>query len=491
MFSLRYDRIHIVGHDSPVHIKKFKLKSGVRLKLLRRTLRERRVLGQYVHELKVPNLYTTIMDFDTETVDVIASIVMACPNLERLLGFYPTYGHKFDRLTYALSTRPKLKEHVWIIGENNEITQRSFKQLPPGLMDIEQVDSFLHYHSDWPCLTTLAIHSHNQGILEHDIFVRIFHRLPSLRHLSVSSFDLDDFNDQTLEHLPPLTSLRLDSLPGISDNGLSQLASSHSAVSIQRLSLVHLSLTSLFVLSKLFSRLASLTRFTFIQTSSPTLPIDSLICLQPIVASHSLSFLHWDIHNQNSQSATENLALSVRAKGFPSLRTIRAPTDPQGILQALCKPRLQIVLPSDKYNTTQQSAISRPPTPSSSSSQPPVQTLFAARQAAQARLQAARQTVAFRAIVSEDDVVNAIFDFQGFVGTIGSQIYYSLKPDVGGIGVGREEKAVVSVDDLRVGEGEGKEGCEGKWNQGCPGGKKWWWHRERARWREVDVEKLF
>ena len=154
---------------------------------------------------------------------------MACPNFEKLIGFYPEYTHESNRLTHALSTRTRLKEHVWLIGENVAITQRSQRQLPPGLMDPEQKVSFANFHNAWSSLTTLFIHPLSQGVLERDVFVSvnpvgnpcrlkgpgILHRLPSLRHLCISNFDKYDFDDTTLQYLPVLHSLRLQDLEGV------------------------------------------------------------------------------------------------------------------------------------------------------------------------------------------------------------------------------------------------------------------------------------
>ena len=480
--GFRYGKIYIVGQESAAHIKKFKMKSGVRLKLLRRTLRERRVLAQYVHELKVPNLQGDAITSDREMINVVASIVMACPNFERLLGFYPTYNHEFDRLTHALSTRPRLKEHAWIIGPNDAITQRSQKQLPPGLMDVEQVDCFIHYHSGWTSLTTLFLHSEihgeDQGVLEHDIFIEIFQRLPALRNLHISNFDIDDFNDLTLEHLPPLHSLRLESLAGVTDKGLSRFASASAAKDLQRLSLIHLPIQSLFIISKLLAQLHKLTRFTFIQEASPTLPKEDLIIFQPVVASNTLEFLHWDTISPDL-TATEQIVASIRTNGFPSLRTIRAPSDHKGLLQAVCKPRSQVVLPADKYSTAHKAL---PPTPYS------YHNLFDARQAAQRRIDEARSTVQFKVVIDEGGVVKQIYDFNGFLGQIGSKMFYSLKPDV----IGKEGEAIATVAQMRRGEEEeGKEGCTGLWNASHHAGKKWWWHRERGRWRPVEMDSFF
>ena len=334
-----------MGNDAPLQVKKYKMKSGVRLKLLRRTLRERRVLAQYVVEFKPPRLHPDTELRGKDIIDQVASIVMSCPNLERLIGFYPIYNHAFDRLTYALSTRRKLKEHMWIMGENSAITQRSLKQLPPGLMDYEQVDSFLRYHQSWTSLTTLFLHSHNSGILERDVFSTVLHQLPSLQHLSISNFDIDDFDDIILQDLPPLQSLRLQDLQGVTYRGLSDFARSPSAQNLRSLSLIHLDIAYLSTITNLLLYLQSLRRFTLVQESSPLTEPDELI-FQPIVASRTLSYLHWDIHRPGPPNA--NLASSIRANGFPALRTIRAPSDHDGLLQSLCRPRATIVLPSDK-----------------------------------------------------------------------------------------------------------------------------------------------
>ena len=460
-------------------------------------------MAQYVHELKVPNLQADSSgEFETETIDLVASLVMACPNLERLVGFYPTYHHEFNRLTYALATRRNLQEHAWIIGENDAITQRSQTQLPPGLMDVAQVDSFIHYHTAWTSLTTLLLTSENSGILEHDIFMEIFTLLPALQNLHVSKFDPDDFNDATLLALPALKSLRLDSLEGITDAGLSRFASNPKSQSLERLSLLHLPLTSLLIISKILAHTPLLTRFMLIQPNSPTIPSDCLV-FQPLLASNSLTYLHWEIFTPHDP-ATELLAASICASGFPSLRTIRGPSDHAGLLQALCRPRAQIVLAIDKYNrdgvesattpaatpglkTPQSGRSSYFPSAATSRrtsvelSRP--QTLFQARKAAQARIDEARKTVQFKVVVDEGGIVSQIYDFQGFVGTIGSKISYTLQGDyhTGGLGAGSggvggyggqglAERAEVSVADVRRGEGD-REVCSVLWNASCPAGR--------------------
>ena len=299
---------------------------------------------------------------------------MVCPSLERLVGLSPPYYHEFDRLTHALSTRKQLKEHTWIIGENAEVTERSRCQSPPGLLDQHQVYQFLNYHASWTNMETLMLQSLNmQGVMEHGTFLRMFNLLPSLRHLCLSGFDTDDFTDRTLLFLPPLVSLRLENLRGVTENGLAHYASRPEARCLQSLSLIEQNITSLLVISKIFTSLRRLERFNIIQTSTtPTLPTD-LMVFPPLLASSSLQYLHWDIASpdpvaalskldsipfmgqlRDVDSPNSHLAQSILNSGFPSLKSLRAPLDidPPGALQSVCRParNAKIMLPSDRYS---------------------------------------------------------------------------------------------------------------------------------------------
>lgn len=445
------------------------MKTGVRLKLLRRTLRERSFLAQLVRELKVPRLQAEGDPLRKDMISAVASLVMACPNIERLVGFYPVYNHEFDRLTHALSTRKNLKEHIWLIGDNAAITQRSQKQLAPGLMDPEQKDSFVFFHRAWTSLTTLFLHSPGLGILEKDIFVNIknhgdprkvqgpgiLHRLPALRHLCVSNFDIDDFDDYTLQHLPVLHSLSLQDLEGVTFWGLSEFSRTTNARSLRSLSLIDLDIMYMSAISNLLLHLKNLKRFTLVQDTSPEVA-EGEIAIQPIVASELLDFLHWEIIVPGS--ANVNLANSIKAQGFPQLRTIRAPSDHLGLLQALCKPRSQIQLPGD-WNSINNTHIMAP------------NSLLTSRRAAQQRLEQAWNTVQYKVVVQEDDLVHEIFDLNGFIGEIGSKIEYSLEPDVPG-----SDRAWIDFPDVVSGRDEMafKDSCRGLWNASHPAGYKWW-----------------
>lgn len=375
---IRYSKIYISGNDSPTQLKKYKMRYGTRLRLLRRTLRERRMLGSLVRELTVPDpaIPPVLANGkpDPQFVgyrDLIASLVMVCPNLERMQGFYTFYNHEFDRLTHALSTRRKLKEQVWIVSENQAITERSHHQVSPGLLDRDQIYHFLHYHYEWTQLETLMFCSPGgTGVLEHELFVRVFKLLPSLKHLCVSCFDGDDFNDQTLLALPELMSLRLEECPGVSEDGLARWAASRAAWSLESLSLIHQNVEGLLSISKILACLQHLAKFSIVQADlSPALPA-GLIIFQPMIASPSLKHLHWDVApsghytstkyhtdlpttTRNIQTANTHLATSILQGGFPNLLTLRAPQDidPPGVLQEVCRPttNASILLPADRY----------------------------------------------------------------------------------------------------------------------------------------------
>ncbi|KAJ5748164.1 uncharacterized protein N7511_009860 [Penicillium nucicola] len=375
-----YHHVHIVGNDSPAQLKKYRLKRGSRLKLLRRTLRERKLLAGLVSELRVPQLdllFTTTKQSAQwqEYRDLVASVVMVCPNLERLLGLSIPYHHEFDRLTHALSTRKKLKEHTWVLGEAAEVSEVSPRDdFCPGSLGPSQMFEFLDYHASWSSLETLMLYGLNgNGALEPSIFLRMFDLLPSLRNLCISSFNEDAFADSTLLCLPPLESLRLENLPGITDAGLTQYTSRPESNSLKTFVLVEQNIESLLVISKILSSLRQLERFKIVQTEKcPTLPKENMV-FQPILASSTLKYLHWDVacpdpgtaltqldtlpfqkSSKTSNTPNSHLAQSILSAGFPELESLRAPNDvePPGALQATCRPILkgQALLRPDRYS---------------------------------------------------------------------------------------------------------------------------------------------
>lgn len=347
------------------------------------------MLANLVLELRVPEMDSFLMTGKQgaqwqEYRDLVASVVMVCPNLERLLGFTIPYHHEFDRLTYALSTRKKLKEHTWIFGEVAETAEGPRSQSPQSsqspqpppreLLGQQQVFEFLNYHLSWSNLETLMLHSLSMNaVMQHGIFLRMFNLLPSLRHLCVSSFNAEAFTDRTLLFLPPLESLRLENLRGVTDRGLAQYASRAEANSLKSLALVEQNIESLLVISKILASLPNLERFTISQASTcPTLPSEDMV-FQPLLASSSLKYLHWDVASpdpadalnkldsapfikppKHTNTPNSHLAQSILCSGFPRLEALRAPSDinPPGVLQAVCQPirHGRALIPSDRYS---------------------------------------------------------------------------------------------------------------------------------------------
>ncbi|ODH31981.1 hypothetical protein ACO22_03408 [Paracoccidioides brasiliensis] len=387
-----YNKIYIQGNDSPAQLKKYRWKRGSRLRLLRRTLRERKLLANAVFEIRIPDFETATgghgkQNFTVQEYrDLVASVVMACPNLERLLGLSLPYNHEFDRLTHALSTRKKLKEHAWIIGEN-PVARELSKGQTSELLDSGQVFQFLNHHTTWSHLETLLLHSLNSsGILEHGVFLRMFNFLPSLRHLIITGFHANDFTDRTLLFLPPLVSLRLENLPGLTENGLAHYTRRPEARTLESLTLIEQNISSLLIISQILASLRKLERFSIVQTKTvPTLPDDGVV-FQPLLASPALKYLHWDVacpdlnislsdfHSfppvsslSKFNTANSHLAQSILSSGFPNLESLRAPfdVDPLGAIQSVCRPTRngQIMVPADRYSLPRSShgSITRRP----------------------------------------------------------------------------------------------------------------------------------
>ncbi|RDL42182.1 RNI-like protein [Venustampulla echinocandica] len=551
--SVLYEDIQLIGNDSVLHTKKrYKIKYGTRLKLLRRTLQARPDLAQYIKSLKVPALPEVAKNQKEkdEYMDLVASVIMACPNLERLSGFYPAYNHEFSRFVHAMSTRTRLREHVWIISGSPRQRQYQQKQLAnsgsptQGLLPPEQCIDFLTFHYNWSNLQTLVMHCSPDGTMNSPLFTDIFDSLPSLENLHISSFPAYSFDDTTLLSLPSLNCLRLENLPGITDHGLSNFASFARTKRLKSLALISLSLVSLPVLARLFSHLQYLTNFTLSQTSSPS---GVEIFLHPYLASSTLEHMHWEFMNREDDKATEILSKSISCNGFPSLKSIRAPTDFEGSLQKLCKPKDRIELSADKYRNLSDvshngipisqsmpslpsptrstfsgthshtgsvgSSFIKSPTrsafslnmdrPVSQSSEPNISgkgmSLALARRMAQQRIDAATTKPQFHIIIwDENGQFIERHALGGFLGSIQSKISYILKPDLDG-----SDESLMGVEALLDGgeETNVRDGCTGSWNLdlGIQGGsasagkkeKDRWRHSERGRWRPLSVENLF
>lgn len=489
-----YRKVHVVGHDDHSHPAKARIKGPSRLKLLRRTLRDRPTMARQVRELHLPDFQTLYQQASIEReviVDLVASLVMACPSLERLVGFHIPFTQSFDRLSYALATRTKLKERVWLLsepeedysdGENDDNVNSYY------LAARDPTERFLDLNSGQALLTTLVLHRNSGDFapkLNFRAIIGTFQQLPMLQHLSISGLPAASFTNMALNALPSrLQSLRLENLPGINDKGLQRFATSHLSAALESFTLINLELSSLITITNILSEhLSKLKRFSIAQYRTPDL--GSRISI-PDFYGLSLQYIHFEFRSQSGPAidpflpesqksmdfpfsnpepisclATSLLAMNIKEGAFPALRRVRIPHDPQGLVQALCKPRATALLPSDTSPFTRpmqksgahgcaimvdahasnressyivplspraDSAIDSPTFDTSPSSS--VLTPSKTRLAAQARILAARKMpfVTVRVFDPEGEV-RIDTAIGGFLGDIKSNIVYDLKPD--------------------------------------------------------------
>ncbi|KAM0341324.1 hypothetical protein ACHAPU_010067 [Fusarium lateritium] len=532
-----YQHIQLVGPDSAVQKKKFKMAQGVRIMMLRRVLRSNPHMAGIVRTLKVPAPEIPAKGNGVaEYEDLVASLVMACPNLESLSGLSLTYDHSFRKIFHALSTRSKLKEMNWLIQASThqrqqqqrvQLTQQPGPIMPEELKPFQEA-AFFSFHDSWAQLENLTVHCLPGATLAPEtLLTSTLSSLPNLKRLHLCNLPPNSFDDATLLTLPPLESLTLSHISGITSNGLSAFATLASSTPLRKLTLRHSPLTSLAALARILSNLRNLANFSLVQAFPPVMPENDSFALMmmPYLANNSIRKLHWDITSHTScvNAADDILARSIAAGGFPALRTLRAPNDSDGIFQNLCYPVARIDLPSDRFRLTEQSECPSPFTPSSAvspmsptrlfkSSNSPLASprtpaspfgetrritctnLHTARLAAQVRLDGARCRPRFTVnVIDQDGTTNETFRMAGFIGTAGSPIKYHLLPDRG---TTDEKGGLIDVRDLDGDAGEsltgGREGCTGRWNQreGTVADKKEkekWWHTERGRWTKMTL----
>lgn len=515
--------------------------------LLRRTLRANYRLADAVRSLKVPSFdQTGITNGSSKNApsaaesyeNKVASLVMSCPNLERLVGPLAVYDHSFKRIHHALSTRTKLKTMDWRLEPAQEQepyrpeSSCGMSSMPADLTATQEM-TFLEHHRGWTTLSSLSIHClPGASLAPGTLLERTLTCLPALKHLHLSCVPANAFNDNNLMSLPALHTLTLSHIAGISSSGLSAFATRPQSKALRRLNLRHTPLTSLPALARLLSNLCNLSTLSLVQDFPPLMPEDDVFTLwmMPYLASASLSKLHWDITSKlppGANDADDILARSIAADGFPSLRVLRTPNDPIGAFQALCRPMERHDLPSDRLDAVAASAktvIGRkasfsgsPTSPakhlkkSSTATSLPIAfsaaplhgtDLRSARLAAQARLEDARQSYRFKVnVFGPESLITNSFGLGTYVGTVGSPIEYYLLPDAGSTD---EKGGLVDVPDLGADDGEilhgsttassgtgagteTGEGCTGSWNwrEGVVADKKekeQWWHTERPRW---------
>ncbi|PHH65520.1 hypothetical protein CDD81_2300 [Ophiocordyceps australis] len=497
-----YQDICLNGPEAAANKKRPKTCQSSRMALLRRTLAADAYLGALVRSLQLPSasMQSSAKRPLQQYHDLVAALVMACPNLEVVSGPVLAYDGRFSKLVHALSTRPRLKTINWLMQ-----LPAATRQLPQG-----HSERFAEQHRRWSQLASLSMHGEPEAMpVSATLLPTTLAMLPSLCHLHLSNLSPDTFNDSHLLSLPRLHTLALSNMTGITSNGLSAFATCSNSQSLRKLHLRHAPLASLPALARILSKLDSLVVFSLVQSLPPLMPTTDLFVLlmMPYLASATLSKLHWDItsNHDTANAADDILARSIAAGGFPALRSLRVPNDPQGLFQNLCRPVHHIDLPSDCFG-----ALALPPSPSRSFSKSPTASstprmlskasggsaapctnLLAARLAAQSRIEDARHAHRFRiAVDDEDGRALHQFSFGGFVGTIGSPIDYYLVADPGS---SDERGGLVDVSDLYIDTDEGLPGggaCDGGWIRSEAAltgqrGKGTRWHTKRARWTNV------
>nr|OQO26542.1 hypothetical protein B0A51_08789 [Rachicladosporium sp. CCFEE 5018] len=382
------------------------------LELLLRTLTDAPDLAFLVRRIHATSLYDSahgLRDPSASTSQALEQVIERCTELESLSGC--TFPSQTVRLGYyaKLLQRPRLREHVWLLHSRSPSILNS-----SGLMDC---------HNNWQWLQTLVL---VHGVVSVDevgigAVAAIIARLWSLKHLSVSGFSRDDFHDGTLVSLPPLQSLRLERLPGITCDGLEQLRNSRAAQGLRSLTLVDLNLYSLRTMQVLFGNLPQLRRFRLQQNDSPALLAGSShTSKRALLASQTLQYLHWDCLHPGV--AIDVLAKSIADGNLPSLRAIKAPSDYDGKLQALCRP-----IEHHNMNTNDLAYLAR------DDQQSYTRSLRLSRLRAQRRVRESRAQPAFNVVIeNQDEQSQETHVIGSFLGDMQSRIEYLLEPDVRG-----------------------------------------------------------
>ncbi|KAL5615029.1 hypothetical protein BROUX41_005094 [Berkeleyomyces rouxiae] len=547
-----YEDIQIVGSESLAMKKRHKTLEFPRLALLRRTLRSSQQIAVVVKTMRVPVL-TPGMNKDSY-YNTVASIIMACPNFERLVALYPAYDHSFNRLFHALSTRSKLRHMDWVLepaplptpparpmsSRGSQLRSRLTPlNIAPTNLNNMQSDAWLDLHSCWSHLTTLNIHALPGGaLIPNNLVVEAIRQLPKLQHLFLSNLSYAAFNDEGLISLPSLKTLSMTRLDGITDKGISAFANRLESRSLVRLDLRHLNIESFASICRVFASVTSLKKLVFVQARAPIMPAEDMFCLMPYVTSASLQSLHWDITTPIDPTCTAPgdvvLARSIGAQGFPALRSIRVPADPEGLFQSLCHPVDRLDLPNDRFRLTgsRAPALRSPPaTPTSAksitgrmpfvgspstplptvagmvttpvsagpgSSEPPIDArpashLVEARLLAQARIENAWRFPRFFAhVIDENGNVIERFGLGGFIGDMQSKIEYNLLPDRHATDAAGGLVDMGHILAARHAEMTGMDLCTGRWNMTSEGAydkkdRERWWHAESPRWTQLEL----
>lgn len=397
------------------------------LDLLLRTINEAPSLTFLVRRVHISSALARELESESKlpssrrsVYPVLQRILDNCTEAELISGFTPTATLENTEYYSRLFECERLNAHAWLLD----------LQHAPGFTPSQ----FIDLHGRWDWLQTLVLCKTDDYAtrIGPGMITAITNRLWSLQHLMISNFSKDDFHNGTLLSLKALRSLRLENLDGITDQGIHQLSHTRNAFSLESLSLINLELASLTTIQTLLTNLTRLQRLRLIQATSPhPLTGTSPTSRRNALSSNTLNYLHWDTLIPGP--ATETLAHSIEWSLFPSLRTLKAPSDPAGALQALCRPIARCPLTADDGRFVESLDEDRY-----------TRSLRLARLHAQMRVRETMRRPSLCVVVSDEEEKTRHTTVIGsYLGDVRSAIEYSLEPDVEG-----GEEALATLGDV-------------------------------------------
>lgn len=387
-----------------------------RLELLVRTLSEAPSLSFLIRRIHVTGALARELGNNVTSQGqhrvayrLLRDVVEMCTEVELITGYNPPATREYAEWHKLLFSRDRINSHAWLLDLMHS--------------QIFSMGQFVDLHGKWEWLETLVLckTDSSDGAVGPGIIAAVTTRLWSLKHLMISGFNKQDFHNGTLLALKPLQSLRLENLDGMTDQGIFQLSQSRNAFSLESLSLIGLELASLRTIQALLTNLTRLRRFRLVQNTSPTLLIGGgLHNRRNNLASPTLQHLHWD--TLISGPATDSLAHSLKSDLFPRLQTLKAPSDPDGNLQALCRPILRQPITSSDLAflaSTDQDRYTR--------------SLRLSRLQAQLRVRETRRRPSLSVVVSDEESKTRQTHVIGaYLGDVRSGVEYVLEPDIEG-----------------------------------------------------------
>lgn len=397
-----------------------------RLELLLRTLEEAPSLSLLIRRIHITAALAKELDgIDSSDAqrkaahNMLREVIQICTEVEVVTGYNPPATREHADWYKLLFSRARINAHAWSLDLRKPLAF--------------SMGRFADLHEKWQRLETFVLCKTDSSdrALGLGIISAVTNSLWSLKHLMVSGFGKEDFHNGTLLALKPLQSLRLENLEGVTDQGIFQLSQSRNAFNLESLSLIGLELTSIRTIQALLENMPRLRRFRLVQGTSPTLLVGSgPQNRRNALVSESLEYLHWDTLIPGP--ATEALAQSIRTDSLPSLRTLKAPCDPNGYLQALCRPILGRTLTTDDLAFLDSINPDRY-----------TRSLRLSRLQAHIRICDTRSQPSLSVVITDEEEVQQTQIIGSYIGDVRSRVEYLLEPDVQG-----EQEALASLGDL-------------------------------------------